>query len=148
MPNLMQTIKSFGLTEFYLSLSVSDKEDLARYSRYLVCPPDRTVCSPLCDSCFIVKNGAQLLWASAANAIPDRKLDFARRLLTHALSIAGDNEDIAWIHANLAQVYYESHKTDRESLKKSIYHCHELIRMGFMKSWAENMIEEMTVFLA
>ena len=146
MPDLMQTIKSYGLTEFYFSLSVADKGDLARYSRYLVCPPDKTVCSPGCDSCFLVQNGAQLLWASAANAIPDNKLDFARRLLIHALSISGNDEDTAWIHANLAQVYYENHKLDRESLKKSIYHCHELIKMGFMKSWANNMIEEMSVF--
>ena len=146
MPNLLQTIKSFGLTEFYFSLSVADKENFARYSRYLVCPPESTVCSPVCESCFVVKNGAQLLWASAANAIPEKKLDFARRLLNHALSISGDDEDTAWIHANLAQVYYENHKLDREAVKKSIHHCHELIKMGFMKSWAHNMIEEMSVF--
>ena len=147
MPDLLKIIKSFGLTEFYVSLSVPDKNDLAHYSRYLICVPENSpTCGPNCDNCFIISSGARFLWATAANAIPEGKLGFARKLLTHALSISFENEDTAWIHANLAQVYYENHKNDHDSVKKSIYHCRELIKMGFMKSWAQNMIEEMTVY--
>lgn len=152
MPNLLRTVKSFGLTEFYFSLSFGDKTNLANYSQYLTCLPQKKMsCAPNCDGCFMVSNGAQFLWATAANAMPDKKLLFAERLLTHALTIAREKEDIAWIHANLAQVYYEGHKTgsrvDSRAASRSISHCRKLIELGYMKSWAQNMMEEMLVCL-
>ncbi len=147
MPDLLQTVKSFGLTEFYFSLPVKDKTDLAKYSRYLQCRPQKIIsCTSDCEGCFLVTNGAQFLWATAANAIPHKKYGFAERLLTHALSIADETEDIAWIHANLAQVYYDRHKLDPEAGKKTINHCRELIKLGYMKTWARNMMEELAVF--
>lgn len=147
MPNLMQTIKSYGLTEFYFSLSVEDKECLANYSQHLSIKPNKLMsCSPDCDGCFMVNNGARFLWATAANAIPDGKYGFVERLLIHALDIADEPDDVAWIHANLAQVYYDKHKLDPAAGRKSITHCRELIKMGYMKSWARNMMEELTVY--
>ncbi len=147
MTELLKAVKSFGLTQFYFSLSVADKADLDKYAKHLSCYPRRILsCSPACEGCFMVTNGAQFLWAAAANAIPDKKLDFAERLLTHALTIAVDTEDRAWIHANLAQVYYEMHKNRPEAGKKSIHHCRELLKLGYMKSWAQNMIDELMVF--
>ncbi|PKM82608.1 MAG: hypothetical protein CVU89_03670 [Firmicutes bacterium HGW-Firmicutes-14] len=147
MQSLLETVKSFGLTEFYFSLTVEDKTDLAGYSRHLPCAPLKSNnCSPGCDACFMVVNGAQFLWVTAANAIPDKKLKFAERLLIHALDIATDPEDVAWIHANLAQLYYDDHKYDPEAGRKSILHCRELIKLGYMKPWAKNMIDELMVF--
>ncbi len=147
MADLMHTVRSFGLTEFYLSLSPEDKRDFARYSRYLSCVPERILsCSPGCEGCFMVTNAARLLWATAANAIPDRKHSFAERLLTHALALSREAEDTAWIHANLAQLYYDRHKNDPEATRKSIFHCRELIKLGYMRSWATNLMEEMAVF--
>jgi hypothetical protein len=147
MSKLIQAIKTLGLTEFYFSLSVSDKAELAKYSKYLVFPYDiKFHCSTECDECFVISNAAQFLWATAANAIPHRKYSFAERLLSHALDIAVEADDLAWIHANLAQVYYDKHKIDSKACLKAIHHCHELIRLGFMKSWAENMMEELVVF--
>jgi hypothetical protein len=147
MHSLLETVKTYGLTEFYFSLSVEDKAELARYSRHLPCGPKNSYnCSPVCDVCFMVANGAQFLWATAANAIPDKKLKFAERLLVHALDIAKDHEDLAWIHANLAQLYYDDHKYDSEAGRKSIHHCRELILLGYMKPWAQNMIDELMVF--
>ena len=147
MQDLVRTLKSFGLTEFYFSLSVDDKSNFAKYSKYLNCTPQKIPnCSPNCEGCFVVSNGAQFLWATAANAIPHREFEFAKKLLDHALSIAADPEDAAWTHANLAQIHYDNHKLDPEAGKKSILHCRELIKLGFMKSWAQNMIEELMVF--
>lgn len=147
MPELLEAVKSFNLTEFYFSLTIEDKKSLQKYSRYLSCYPKRILsCHPDCDGCFMVSNGAQFLWATAANAIPDKKLDFAETLLIHALSLAQDPEDLAWVHANLAQVYYDQHKTDPDAGRKSISHCRELVKLGYMRSWAENMIQELAVF--
>jgi len=147
MSRFIQAIKNLGLSEFYFSLSISDKADLAKYSKYLIFPSDiMSRCSADCEECFVVSNASQFLWATAANAIPHRKHRFAERLLRHALSIAVEADDLAWIHANLAQVYYDKHKIDSEACIKAIKHCHELIRLGFMKSWAENMMEELVVF--
>ena len=147
MSKLIQAIKTLGLTEFYFSLSIIDKTELAKYSKYLAFPSEiMSRCSAECDGCFVVSNAAQFLWATAANAIPHRKHNFAERLLSHALSIAVETDDLAWIHANLAQIYYDKHKIDPEACIKAIKHCHELIRLGFMKSWAENMMEELVVF--
>lgn len=147
MPDLLKTIRNFGLSEFYFSLSVEHKEYLAKYSQYLATQPQKILsCSPGCDGCFMVENGSQFLWATAANAIPDRKYEFAEEILTHALTIAEDTEDIAWIHANLAQVYYDNHKTSPEAGRKSMTHCRKLIELGYMKSWAQNMMEELAVF--
>lgn len=147
MSKLNQTVKALNLTEFYFSLSISDKSNFAKYSHYLSCCPEKvTSCQPDCDGCFMVTNGAQFLWATAANAIPEGKLDFAEKLLTYALKIADDPEDFAWIHANLAQVYYDKHKTEPEAGRKSIGHCRELLKLGYMKSWAQNLMQELIVF--
>lgn len=147
MNDLQKTVSSLGLAQFYFSLSIEDKEYLEKYSKWLKCRPENMLnCTPGCDGCFMVENAAQLLWATAANAIPDKKLEFAERLLTYAVEIAEDLEDLAWIHANLAQVYYDKHKTDSAAIRKSIKHCRKLIEMGYMKSWAENMMEELMVF--
>ncbi len=147
MKDLLKTIKSFGLSEFYFSLSIEDKENLAKYSKWLFCNSDEIYSySGGCDECFMINSGAQLLWATAANAIPQKKLDFAEKLLIQALEIAKDIEDIAWIHANLAQVYYDKHKTDPSAGRKSITHCRKLIEIGYLKSWAQNMMEELAVF--
>lgn len=144
MPDLVKIVKAFRLTEFYFSLSVPDKADFARYSQYLSCDLQKTIsCPQSCQGFFTVSNGAQFLWATAANAIPDRKYEFAERLLHQALISANDIEDIAWIHANLAQIYYDLYKSDPEAGKKSISHCQELIKIGYMKSWAKNIIEEL-----
>lgn len=146
---LTQNVKDFGLTEFYFSLSVNDKTELAKYSRYLICRPEKkSKYSSHDEECFQVSNAAQFLWATAANAIPHKKYGFAEHLLQHALTIAVDTDDIAWIHANMAQVYYDKSKLDPEAARKSIMHCRELIKLGFMKSWAENMMEELAVFQA
>lgn len=147
MSKFIQAIKTLGLSEFYFSLSIGDKAELAKYSKYLAFASDKTFrCSSDCDGCFVVTNAAQFLWATAANAIPHRKYRFAERLLSHALKIAVETDDLAWIHANLAQIYYDKHKIDPEACIKAVKHCHELIRLGFMKSWAENMMEELVVF--
>ncbi len=147
MSDLLKTVKSFGLTQFYFSLSVEDKAALEKYSRNLSCYPGKILsCSPDCPGCFTVTSAAQFLWATAANSLPDKKLEFAERLLTHALDIAVEEEDKAWIHANLAQVYYDLHKIKPEASKKSIHHCRELIKLGYMKSWAQKLIEEIMVF--
>jgi len=147
MSDLIKTLKQFGLTEFYFSLPIQDKADMAGYSATLICVPQNTLnCRPECNECFMVHNGSQFLWATAANAIPDRKYRFAEKLLTHALSITIETDDLAWIHANLAQVYFDNHKSDPDAGKKSILHCRELIKMGYMKIWARNMMEELTVF--
>ena len=67
MPDLLKIIKSFGLTEFYVSLSVPDKNDLAHYSRYLICVPENSPTrGPNCDNCFIISSGARFLWAYSA----------------------------------------------------------------------------------
>lgn len=147
MADFLRAVRSFGLTKFYLSLSPEEKRDFARYSRYLRCAPDGIACcSPACKGCFVVTNAAQLLWATAGNALPDRKHEFAERLLNHALTISEEPEDTAWIHANLAQLYYDRHKSDPEATGKSIFHCRELIKLGYMRSWATNLMEEMAVF--
>lgn len=146
MNNLLKTVKSLGLAQFYFSLSIEDKEYFNNYAKWLMCEPEKIFsCTPGCDGCFMVENGAQLLWATAANAIPDKKLLFAERLLLYALELANDIEDLAWIHANLAQVYYDKHKTEPSAVRKSITHCNKLIELGYMKSWAENILEELTV---
>lgn len=146
MSKLINAIKNLGLTEFYFSLSIRDKAELAEYSKYLIFPADiGHHCSSDCDECFVVSNAAQFLWATAANAIPHRKHRFAEHLLTHALEIAVETDDLAWTHANLAQIYYDRHKIEPEACLKAIDHCHELIKLGFMKSWAENMMEELVV---
>lgn len=146
MPELLDTVKIFGLAEFYLSRSLTDKKKIAHYSRYLVSSPEQSRSCPR-DSCdkFLVTNGAQFLWATAANAIPDQELYLAEDLLLKALSIANELEDIAWIHANLAQVYYDLHKTDPDAARKSIQHCRQLIGLGYMSRWAENMMQELAV---
>lgn len=147
MSNLTQTLKAFGLTKFYFSLSVSDKAELDKYSKYMICRLQKKPGhSTQYTECFQVSNAAQFLWVTAANAIPHKKYNFAEHLLNHALTIAVETDDIAWIHANLAQVYYEKHKIDPEAGKKSILHCRELIKLGFMKSWAENMMQGLAVF--
>lgn len=147
MANLLQTVKSLGLSEFYFSLPVDFKSDLKKYSRYLSISPENIMsCSPDCQGCFMVTNGAQLLWATATNAIPDKKYEFAECLLKHGLTIAKESEDVAWIHANLAQLYYDRHKTDPDAGRRSISHCRELIKLGYMKSWAQNLMEEIMVF--
>ena len=149
MSQLLQIVKSLGLAEFYFSLSISDKLDMAKYSKYLTCRPEKMMsCSPDCDGCFLVANGAQFLWATAANAIPHKKHGFAERILTHALTIATEMDDRAWTHANLAQIYYDRHKLDPEAGEKSINHCRELIKIGYMKKWAQNIMEELTIFQA
>jgi hypothetical protein len=146
MPDLLKKVKSFGLTGFYLSLSVENKANLANYSKYLICKSEQLPgCSPNCQDCFMVTNGARFLWATAANALPNQKYEFSEELLTHALTIAYDNEDIAWIHANLAQLYYHKKKSDPAASAKSINHCNKLISLGYMKSWAEGLIEEIGV---
>lgn len=147
MNDLLKTVKTLGLAQFYFSLPIEDKECFERYSKWLKCEPEKILsCTPGCEGCFMVENAAQLLWATAANAIPDKKLAFAERLLTYALEIAEDIEDLAWIHANLAQVYYDRHKTEPSAVRKTITHCRKLIELGYMKSWAQNMMEELMVF--
>jgi len=146
-PELLEAVKSFNLMEFYLSLSIEYKGYLKKYSHYLSCYPKKILsCYPECDGCFMVANGAQFLWATAANAIPEGKLKFAEKLLTHALTLAEEIEDQAWIHANLVQVYHDNHESDPEACRKSIKHCRELIKLGYMKAWAENMMQEMLVY--
>lgn len=147
MTKLIKAIKTLGLSEFYFSLSIEDKAELAKYSKYLIFPSDiLSHCSVDCERCFVVSNGAQFLWATAANAIPHKKYRFSERLLSHALNIAVETDDFAWIHANLAQLYYDKHKIDPDACLKAMHHCDELIRLGFMKSWAQNMMEDLVVF--
>lgn len=147
MPGLLEAVRLFDLTEFFFSLSIQDKEHMKKYSKYLSCyPKNMTSCHPDCDGGFMVTNSAQFLWATAANAIPDGKLGFAERLLLQALSLAEQTDDLAWIHANLAQVYYDAHKSDPDAGRKSISHCRELVKLGYMKTWAKNMMEELLVF--
>lgn len=143
MNQLHNILKYLGLLEFYLSLSIEDKNHLAKYSKFFSCYPiDVMSYSFDCEE-FSVSNGAQFLWASAANAICEKKFDFAERILNHALTIAIQIEDIAWIHANLAEIYYEKQKTETNFSKKCIHHCKELIQMGFMKKWAKAILKEL-----
>lgn len=147
MPELLDTVKIFGLAEFYLSRTITDKKKIAHYSKYLVCSPAESRSCPrdCCDK-FLVTNGAQFLWATAANAIPKKDLALAEDLLQKALAIANEVEDIAWIHANLAQVFYDLSKTNPDSGRKCIHHCRQLIGLGYMSKWAENMMQELMVF--
>jgi hypothetical protein len=144
--DLLNTLKKYRLLEFYLTLSPEEKEMLVRYSRHIsfYIPPCQEV--PPCEELiFTVKGPAQLLWTTAANAIPDRKWDFAEKLLQKALVIADNREDRAWIHANLTQLYHDQHRKKPEYIKKCLYHCHQLLGTGYFTSWAENMLAEVMV---
>lgn len=143
--NLIANLKKHRLLEFYFSLTPVEKEMLAYYSRHIAffVPPCKEL--PSCNELFTIKNPAQLLWTTAANAIPDRKWEFAERLLKTALEMAATREDQAWIHANLTQLYHDQHKQRPEYIKKCLHHCHQLLNTGYFTSWAENMLAEVMV---
>lgn len=143
---LINILKKFRLLEFYIGLQPEEKDFMNHYSRqfYLYTPPCKDI--PACeDLLFSVKRPAQLLWTTAANAIPDRKWDFAEKLLVKALEIANDREDLAWTHANLTQLYYDQHRKKPASIRKCLHHCHQLLATGYFTSWAENMLAEVMV---
>ncbi len=50
---------------------------------------------------------------------------------------------MAWIHANLAQLSYDRDHTDPAAGPKTIFHCRELLRLGFMQPWARRIIAEL-----
>lgn len=144
--NLITTLKRHRLLGFYFSLAPAEKELLAQYSRHIsfYVPPCKET-PPRDEMVYTINNPAQLLWTTAANAIPDRKWDFAEKLLKTALEMADTREDQAWIHANLTQLYHDRYKKQPEYTKKCLYHCHQLLGTGYFTSWAENMLAEVMV---
>jgi len=144
--NLLATLKKHRLTGFYFSLKPAEKELFAHYSRHIsfYVPPCKEM-PPCEDLLFTINSPAQLLWTSAANAIPDCKWDFAEKLLLKALEITNTREDTAWVHANLTQLYYDQHKKKPDNIRKCLHHCHKLLGTGYFTSWAENMLAEVMV---
>lgn len=144
--DMLASLKKHRLLEFYLSLSPKEKAQLIYYSRHIsfLVPTCKEIPSGN-DPVFTAKNPAQLLWTTAANAIPDQKWDFAEKLLSKALELSDNREDSAWIHANFTQLYHDQLRHRADCIKKCLYHCHQLLGTGYFTSWAENMLAEVMV---
>lgn len=88
------------------------------------------------------KSPARFLWTTAASAIPHREFSFAEKLLVKALEIATDEEDLAWIHLNLTQLYLDQQGENPDAYAKGTYHCQETMKTGYFTAWAKNLLQQ------
>ncbi|MTI80163.1 MAG: hypothetical protein FH758_04640 [Firmicutes bacterium] len=133
---LMGAIKNYHLGSFYMSLPVELKDQWVNDALGL----PMTVVPSYKGSTFAIESAAQLLWTSAANAIPQGHYTLAEKLLIKALKMASTEQDKAWIHGNLAQLYYLQIKTHPTALEKCRYHCKQTIQTGYFVNWCERLL--------
>jgi hypothetical protein len=136
MEQWFNTLKSFQLGSFYMSLPVELKEQWQQYSRDLPTKP------PIHNESFYCDNAAQFLWTSAANAIPQKDYQLAQTLLYQALQLTDSKQDLAWIHANLTQLYYDQLEKLPDAEEKCRYHCQQAKSTGYFQDWCDQMINQ------
>lgn len=130
MNKFISLIRRLKLHEFYFSLPIEEKNLMHSFGSYLA---EEELLWPNFSS-------ASLLWVIAANAIPNAKHNFAKKILQHALTLAKSSKDITYIHSNLAQLYQDDHNID-----KANYHCLQSLSTGYYNRWAvDTLIKNFT----
>lgn len=132
-----ELLHKLKLTGFYMALSIEEKSMFYHYSNtlehYLEEDSSKT-------QKFI--SAPRFLWTTAANAIPQHDLAFAEKLLNYALELANEQEDLAWIHLNLTQLYLDQQGENDQASVKGIFHCQATIKTGYFTGWAQNLLEQ------
>ncbi|MBO8137159.1 MAG: hypothetical protein H0Z40_03360 [Desulfotomaculum sp.] len=136
MEELIKVIKKYRLGSFYINLPVELKEQWLKDAAGL----PLTVVPSQKGSSFFIENAAQLLWTSAANAIPRKHYALAERLLHKALQLADSIQDKAWIHGNLTQLYHLQMDKIPGAKEKCRHHCRETINTGYFQGWCEKIL--------
>lgn len=136
MSNFVQALKQYHLLETYLALPAAEKQ---QWEKYFPQDCDCSNCQSGQTKTLPLNSPARILWMTAANALPHNKYEFAETLLNKAMEIAKDNYDAFWIHANLAQLYYDQLTTSETALEKCKVHCEALYKMGLRTPWIKQM---------
>lgn len=145
MDYLYQQLHKLKLSGFYMALPIAEKSMFYHYANTLdhYLQDDSPGCSKGSSNKLPkVVSAVRFLWTTAANAIPHRDFAFAEKLLNYALDLANDQEDLAWIHLNLTQLYLDQQGEDDQASAKGIFHCQETIKTGYFVGWAENLLEQ------
>lgn len=145
MAYLNELLHRLKLTAFYLALSIEEKSMFYHYSNTLehYLQEETPSYSAGCwDSPPETVSTVRFLWTTAANAIPHRDFSFAEKLLNYALELAQEQEDLAWIHLNLTQLYLDQQGENEQASAKGIFHCQETIKTGYFTGWAQNLLEQ------
>ena len=80
---------------------------------------------------------------AAANALPRGHHLFAEKLLLQALQVAGNEQDRACAHANLAQLYFELRDRLPDAHEKCRRHCEATLRTGLFTCWVTKILKEL-----
>lgn len=123
------TIKKFELSDFYLQLSLEDKQLLFQSTQHMT----EANLSP-----------AQFLWMGASNLLPHRHYALAEQMLIHALTTATEPDDLAYIHANLAQCFYDQLENHPEYIQLCKDHCQEVYQLGYFQKWTAELLASIT----
>jgi hypothetical protein len=130
-------LREFRLRGFYMSLPPAEKRLLASLARRIL------LAVRSCPLGFRPRTAAQFLWVAAANALPRGHHLFAEKLLLQALQMAGNEQDRACAHANLAQLYFELRDRLPDAREKCRRHCEATLRTGLFTCWVTKILKEL-----
>lgn len=132
MRSFSMLLSRYRLQKFYLQLPINEKALFEEFSQGLA--------DYITENSGLTRNRARFLWMVGANAVPRGQIDFALKVLQKARDEAQDPEDLAHIHANLAQILLDKENPTVQELEECNEHLLSMIGYGHMVVWAKAML--------